>query len=138
MVSNINNVYERAAQNSGLDIGLIKSIGEVVFKHTKQKMIDMEDGSIYLAHVGSFVLKSVKVERQIKRYLSIRAYKCSKDPDYVNKPVPLKIKKLVNVYLKTIIPFKKLKVEISKKQVEFCKKTYESYEDRSNIHPKFD
>lgn len=132
MISNMNTVYENTAKKHDLDPKLVKSIGDAIFSHTKDKILELTCGSVYLTHVGSFVLKSVKVEKQLVRYLNMRAYKCSKYPDYVNNPISKKAKILFDLYRNTIIPFKKYKKELSKRQVEFAKKVYESY----NLDPE--
>lgn len=130
MVSKMNDVYERVSQKHGIDYKLAKSVGDHVLGHLKKKILDIDEGSLYIANMGSFVLKSVKVEKQLRRYLSMRAYKCKQYPDYIDKPISKKAKRLFDVYLNVIIPFKNFKRDLSERQVEFCKKTYESYANK--------
>lgn len=131
MISDINSIYKKTADKYDLDYKMVKSIGDAVFSHTKDKLMDLDNGSVYLTHVGSFIIKSVKIEKQLRRYLNMRAYKCSKYPDFVDRPISKKAKVLFDLYRNTIIPFKKYKVELSERQVEFAKKLYESYNQDS-------
>jgi len=132
MISKIDIVYNNVAIKYGLDEKLVKSVGTAVFSHLKEKMLSLDEGSYYLSHFGSFILKSQKIENQVIKYLAMRRYKCSKDPNYVNKPISKAARKLFNTYLTIIIPFKKKKLELSERQVEFCKKQYDSYEKDIN------
>jgi nucleoid DNA-binding protein len=132
MISKIDIVYNNVANKYGLDEKLVKSVGSAVFSHLKDKILSLEEGSCYLSHFGSFILKSQKIENQVHKYLAMRRYKCSKDPNYVNKPISKAAKKLFSTYLNVILPFKKKKIELSERQVEFCKKQYESYEKDIN------
>jgi hypothetical protein len=133
MVCKMNNIYEKVAKDNNLNPKLVKSIGDSVFSHMKEKILSIDEGSIYLAHVGAFVLKSVKVEKQLKRYLSMRAYKNKKYPNaHINVPIGKKAKMLFDLYRNVIIPFKKYKRHLSERQVEFCKKKYEEYQKDSN------
>lgn len=132
MTTRMNDVYEKVAAQNGLDAKFVKSIGDCILGHTKEKLINTQEGSVYVAHVGAFVLKSVKVESQLKRYLSMRAYKISKYPDFINVPISKKAKQLFDVYRNVIIPFKKYKRALSQRQLEFCKKIYETYEENIN------
>jgi len=127
MISNINDIYKKVCEKHGMDYKLVKSVGDTVFSHLKEKILSVEEGSLFVSHMGSFVLKSAKVEKQLRRYLSMRAYKCKKYPDYINKPISKKAKTLFNIYLNVIIPFRKEKEEVAVKQREFAKKLYEEY-----------
>jgi len=130
MISNINDIYENAAQKHNLDPKMVKSIGVTVFAHLKDKMLDLDESSIFLRGVGGFVLKSIKVEKQLHRYLSMRRKFFLKDKKHVDRPVGGQIKKLFKLYLTRVLKFKKLKREMSTRQVEFCKTLYESYETK--------
>ena len=129
MISKIDKVYKRAAEENNLDPTLVKSIGDTVFQTLKDSMTSMEQSSVYIAHIGNFIVKSVKIRNQLIRYLQMRKYIASKYPDALEKPVSKRMKALFNLYFTKIIPFKKLKKEVAEKQVAFCKKTYESYEE---------
>ena len=132
MISDMNKVYQRVVDKHGVDYKLVKSIGDSMFKYTKDRMLSFQDCSIYLPHVGSFVLKSRKIERQLVRYLSYRKYKISIFPDVLHKPIGKKVKMFFDVYLNVIVPFKRKKKKMSEIQVEYCKNVYKSYEKDNN------
>jgi len=132
MIKKMNTVYEDLAKNHNLDYDYIKSIGDSVFHHLKDKMLDLDETNLWVSNFGYFVIKSRKIENQCKRYLSMRAYKEKKYPGYKDKPIGSFAKKLFNVYLKKIIIFKKDKAAFSLKQVEFCKNLFKTYNDNNN------
>jgi hypothetical protein len=125
MISKINDVYLKVSKKQGIPYDLVKSVGDAVFLRQKEAMVNFEHSSMQLCNFGTFVLKSVKVENQCRRYLSMRKYLVSKYPDYINKPIGKKTRELLRVYLTQVIPFKKAKQQKSLEQVEYCKKKYE-------------
>lgn len=132
MIKKINTVYQDLSDKSGLDYDYIKSVGDSVFSHLKEKMLDLDETNLWVTNLGYFVIKSRKIENQCKRYLSMRAYKEKKYPGYKNSPIGSFAKKLFNVYLKKIIKFKKEKAAFSLKQVEFCKNLVKTYQNDNN------
>lgn len=132
MIKKMNLVYEDTAKKHDLEYAFVKSVGDSVFSHLKQKMLDLDETNLWVSHFGYFVIKSRKIENQCKTYLSIRKYKEKKYPGYIDKPVGSFMKKLFNVYLNKIMKFKKDKALFSIKQVEFCKNLYKTYQNDNN------
>ena len=132
MISKINDIYKCVSDTHGIDIKLVESIGNHVFRELREGMSNLGAGNYLLSSVGSFVLKSGKVETHVRKYLAMRKYMCEKNPKYIDKPISKSAKRLFKVYLDVIIPYKKAKQEISLRQVEFCKKMVESYEKDNN------
>ena len=132
MITKINDIYEKVAKKHNLDPQIVKSVGDCVFSHLKERMMSWEESSLNVSHLGFFVLKSKKIERQLKNWLLWRKYKVGQDPTFINKPIPSHIQKKLKIYFLKILPYKKAKKEHSKKQIEFCKQLYESYEKNNN------
>ncbi len=132
MIKKINNVYQDLADKEQLDYKFVKSIGDSVFDHLKEKMLDLDETNLWVSNFGYFVIKSRKIENQCKRYLSMRAYKEKKYPGYKNNPIGSFAKKLFSVYLNKIVKFKKYKAAFSVKQVEFCKNLVKTYNNDNN------
>jgi len=130
MISKINDVYLKVSKKQGIPYDLVKSVGDAVFFRQKEAMVNMEHPSMQLCNFGTFVLKSVKVENQCRRYLSMRKYLNEKYPGYKDKPIGKRARDLFRVYLTQVIPFKKAKQQKSIEQVEYCKK---KYEENNNI-----
>jgi hypothetical protein len=129
MITNINDIYKRVSEKYDLDLDLIKSVGDHTFSHLKERMMSWEESSLSVSHLGSFVLKSKKIENQIKRWLEVRRYKVSQDPNWYNMPIPKHIQDKLQIYFLKVVPYKKAKKEFAKKQVAVCKQIYESYEN---------
>ncbi len=133
MISDINVVYQKVADKYNIDVRLVKSVGNQVYSEVKERMVKLDEAHIFLGGVGSFILKTTQVENTCRRYLKYRKYLKDTYPERVAYPIPLRIKMLFAIYLKKIIVFKKLKAETAKRQREFCKKTFESYEVKPDI-----
>ena len=132
MIKKMNDVYQDLCDKEGYDYKFIKSVGDSVFDHLKDKMLRLDDTNLWVSYLGYFVIKSRKIENQCKRYLSMRAYKEKKYPGYIDKPIGSFAKKLFSVYLNKIVKFKKYKADFSLKQVEFCKNLVKTYKNDNN------
>jgi hypothetical protein len=130
MITKMNEIYRRVAEKHNLSYEFVKESGDVIFEEIKDNMVNYKSGVIKVNFLGSFIIKSVKLENILRRYLQYRKYLYNKDKKNVNIPVSKKVKKLIDVYFRIILPFKKYKEELSQKQIEFCKKIYESYDNK--------
>lgn len=132
MITKINDIYKRVAIKEGVDYELIKTMGDVVFSHLKEKMLSLDDTNLWVANFGYWVIKSKRIENQCIRYLDMRKYKEKKYPGYIGNPVGSFAKKLFSVYLNKIIKFKKHKKDFSAKQRQFCKNLYLTYKNNED------
>jgi len=132
MIKKMNDVYRDLAEKEGLEYEMIKSIGDTVFTHLKDKMLSLDDTNLWVSHFGYWVIKSRKIETQCKKYLQMRKYKIKKYPDYINKPIGAFPKKLFAVYLNKIKKFKEYKESFAQKQRDFCKKLVQGYETNNS------
>lgn len=133
MITPVNDIYDKVAQKYGYDPRMVKTIGDNVFAMTKQKMINLEEANIFLAGVGTFVLKNARIERIVQKYLKFRARTSKRTPSGLHVPIPENMKKIFSIYLRKVTIFKKLKAETAERQRAFCKKTFESYETTPDI-----
>ena len=134
MISNINEIYERVAEKNGLDLDLVKSVGSTNFKHFKDTMYSMEESSIWLSNVGAFILKSKKIENQVRRWLEVRRYLMTQSKDAYNYHISKKFKRNLALYLNKIGPYKKAKAAHKQKKIDFCKKMVESYKNEEDTN----
>jgi len=132
MIKKMNDVYRDLCDRKGYDYALVKSVGDSVFAHLKDKMLKLDDTNLYVSNFGYWVIKSRVIESQCKAYLELRRYKEKMFPGYKDKPIGSFAKKLFSVYLNKIIPFKKFKQAHAAKQRKFCKELFESYNKTNN------